>query len=186
MQCPGGTKKSSPVATGSVLPAFLLRKSAIEVNAVAAMLMSLQGAALGAWDLCTLCPPADPISQPSWRKLPEHRACERALGAARLRSCFFIPCPSLCFLAPLSQPKAAAQLPKQLFIPKHLLARATPALIIVWMSADFHIYVFQTSRSLPFLCVYSLQFLLTGCGLPLAARAQIEINEAASVFELPS
>lgn len=54
------------------------------------------------------------------------------------------------------------------------------------MNADFHISVFQTSRSLPFLCVYSLQFLLTGCGLPLAARVQIEINEAASVFELLS
>lgn len=95
--------------------------------------------------------------------------------------------PVLPFLAPLSCPKAVAQLAKQLFIPKHLLARATRVLIIATaLSADFHIYVFQTSRSLPFLRVYSLQFLLTGCGLPLAARTQLEINETASVFELPN
>lgn len=32
--------------------------------------------------------------------------------------------------------------------------------------------------------VYPLQFLLTGCGLTLAARAQMEINEVASLSEL--
>jgi len=121
MQCPGGTRRSSPVATG--LCSFLLRKSVIEVNAVTAVLMSLQGAALGTWDLRVLCPPADPIGQPA----QSVGAGARRGEAEELR---FIPCPALHCLAPLSQCKAAAPLPKQRFIPKHLHARAKPALII--------------------------------------------------------
>lgn len=98
MRCPGGIKKSSPVATGLRFWLFLLRKSVLEVRVVAAMLMSLQGAALGAWDFCTFCPPANAISQPS----PEHRPCEWALGAEAeelllssptLLCTFSLPCP---------------------------------------------------------------------------------------------
>lgn len=103
-------------------------------------------------------------------------------------SCFSIPHLPLQFLAPLSQPKTVSQLPEQMFVPASVCACKSNSSTdnCTWMRADFHIYVSQTTHSLSFLCVYPLLFLLTGCGLPLAARAQTEINKAASVFELPS
>lgn len=166
-----------------MLPAFLLRKSGTEVSVVAAVLLSSRGAALGAWDLCLPCPAADTVSQPWQRKLlsAEHmKGTPESMG-----SCFSIPHLPLQFLAPLSQPKTVSQLPGQMFVPTTVCACKSNSSTdsSTWMRADFHICAFQTTHSLPFLCVYPSHVLLTGCGLPPAARAQTEIHEAASVFE---
>lgn len=152
---------------------------------MAAVLLSSQGAALGAWGLCVPCPAAGTISQPWQSKSP---STGHVKGTPESQGSFSIPKLSLQCLAPLSQPDTVSQLPEQMFVPTTVCAckSNSSADNSTWMRADFHIYVFQTAHSLPFLCVYPLAFLLTGCGLPSAARAQTEINKATSVFELPS
>lgn len=151
--------EKQPRGHRSVLSALPLRKWVTEVN-TAAMLMTLQGAALGAWDSRVLCPAADTISVPWQRKLPKHKVCEWALGAARPRSCFLTLHLALNFLAPVSSPKAVAQLPKQLFLPKHLLARATLALLLA--SERVLIFVFMFSRHL-FPCPFHVFILCNSC-----------------------
>lgn len=152
--------EKQPRGHRSVLSALPLRKWVTEVNTAAAMLMTLQGAALGAWDSRVLCPAADTISVPWQRKLPKHKVCEWALGAARPRSCFLTLHLALNFLAPVSSPKAVAQLPRQLFLPKHLLARATLALLLA--SERVLIFVFMFSRHL-FPCPFHVFILCNSC-----------------------
>lgn len=152
--------EKQPCGHRSVLSALPLRKWVTEVNTAAAMLMTLQGAALGAWDSRVLCPAADTISVPWQRKLPKHKVCEWALGAARPRSCFLTLHLALNFLTPVSSPKAVAQLPRQLFLPKHLLARATLALLLA--SERVLIFVFMFSRHL-FPCPFHVFILCNSC-----------------------
>lgn len=157
-----------------MLLVFPLRKSVTKVSVVTAMLMPLQGAALSAWD--SALQQTSPAS-------PHRGSClstERVNGhlVHRGGACSY-PALLCTFLLPWPDP-CSSSASKSAVCPKASASKSsTSTKNSTWMSADVHIYVFQTSHSLPFLCVYCLPFLLTGCG-PLAARAQMEINELPS------
>lgn len=153
---------------------------------VAAVLLSSQRSSSGCLGPLSALP-CSRYHQPALaEKITKHRACERQ--SREPQELLFHPSPASaisCF--PVST-RNLSQLPEQMFVPTSVCAWKTNSSTdnSTWMRPDFHIYVFQTAHSLPFLCVYPLHFLLTGCGLPLAARAQTEINKAASVFEFLS